>query len=111
MELQYKIEKESLFVPMPREVDHHVAKSISREIDFLIDSWHVRNVVFDFAETEFMDSSVIGVMIGRTKTMKLYRGEVYAIHMCDRAKRIFEKSGMERIIRTDFCEKEEAAEN
>lgn len=104
MELQYKIERESLFVPMPREVDHHAAKSISREIDFLIDSWHVKNVVFDFAETEFMDSSVIGVMIGRTRTMELYRGEVFAVHMSERAKRMFEKSGMERLIRTDFQE-------
>lgn len=104
MELQYRIEEESLFVPMPREVDHHAAKSISREIDFLIDSWHVKKVVFDFAHTEFMDSSVIGVMIGRSRTMELYRGEVYAIHMCDQAKRIFEKSALDRIIRTDYYE-------
>ena len=102
MELQYRIEKESLFVPMPQEVDHHVAKSISREIDFLIDSWHVRQVVFDFTNTEFMNSSVIGVMIGRKHTMELYHGDVFAIHMGDRAKRIFEKSGLDRIVRTDF---------
>lgn len=107
MELQYKIEGECLFVPMPREVDHHAAKGISREIDFLIDSWHVKNVVFDFSETEFMDSSVIGVMIGRTRTMELYRGDVYAVHMNERARRIFEKSGMERIIRTDFYDTQE----
>ena len=42
MELQYQITKEQLMVPMPKEVDHHIAKTISREIDFLIDSWHVR---------------------------------------------------------------------
>lgn len=104
MELQYRIEGENLFVPMPREVDHHAAKSISREIDFLIDSWHVKKVVFDFEHTEFMDSSVIGVMIGRSRTMELYHGEVYAVHMCERARRIFEKSALERIVRTDFYE-------
>ena len=37
MELQYQITKEQLIVPMPKEVDHHIAKTISREIDFLID--------------------------------------------------------------------------
>lgn len=102
MDLQYRIEEENLFVPMPREVDHHAAKSISREIDFLIDSWHVKNVVFDFADTEFMDSSVIGVMIGRSRTMELYHGEVYAVNMSERARRMFEKSALERIVRTDF---------
>lgn len=104
MEIPYKIEDGSLLVPMPREVDHHVAKSMSKEIDFLIDSWHVKNVVFDFENTEFLDSSVIGIMIGRSRTMELYRGEVYAIHMCDRAKRMFEQSALDRIIRTDYCE-------
>ena len=39
MELQYQITKEQLIVPMPKEVDHHIAKTISREIDFIIDSW------------------------------------------------------------------------
>ena len=48
MELQYQITKEQLIVPMPKEVDHHIAKTISREIDFLIDSWHVRKLIFDF---------------------------------------------------------------
>ena len=67
MELQYQITKEQLIVPMPKEVDHHIAKTISREIDFLIDSWHVRKLIFDFAETDFMDSSGIGVLIGRKK--------------------------------------------
>jgi hypothetical protein len=37
MELQYQITKEQLIVPMPKEVDHHIAKTISREIDFLIE--------------------------------------------------------------------------
>lgn len=67
MELQYQITKEQLIVPMPKEVDHHIAKTISREIDFLIDSWHVRKLIFDFAETDFMDSSGIGVLIGRKR--------------------------------------------
>lgn len=101
MELQYRITKDELVVPMPREVDHHVAKNLSREIDFMIDSWHVRKLVFDFSDTEFMDSSGIGVLIGRKKTMELYSGEVYAVHMGEHVSKIFEKSGLSRIIRMD----------
>ena len=103
MELEYKLEKETLLVPMPREVDHHAAKEISREIDFLIDSWHVRKLVFDFSDTEFMDSSVIGVMIGRSHTMELYGGEIFAIHLGERARTIFVKSRLDKMIRTDYC--------
>ena len=98
MELQYQITKEQLIVPMPKEVDHHIAKTISREIDFLIDSWHVRKRIFDFAETDFMDSSGIGVLIGRKKTMDMHRGEICARNLGERAQKIFDKSGLAQII-------------
>ena len=98
MELQYQITKEQLIVPMPKEVDHHIAKTISREIDFLIDSWHVRKLIFDFAETDFMDSSGIGVLIGRKKTMDMHRGEICARNLGERAQKIFDKSGFAQII-------------
>ena len=98
MELQYQITKEQLIVPMPKEVDHHIAKTISREIDFIIDSWHVRKLIFDFAETDFMDSCGIGVLIGRKKTMDMHRGEICARNLGERAQKIFDKSGLTQII-------------
>ena len=98
MELQYQITKEQLIVPMPKEVDHHIAKTISREIDFIIDSCHVRKLIFDFAETDFMDSSGIGVLIGRKKTMDMHRGEICARNLGERAQKIFDKSGLTQII-------------
>ena len=98
MELQYQITKEQLIVPMPKEVDHHIAKTISREIDFIIYSWHVRKLIFDFAETDFMDSSGIGVLIGRKKTMDMHRGEICARNLGERAQKIFDKSGLTQII-------------
>ena len=98
MELQYQITKEQLIVPMPKEVDHHIAKTISREIDFLIDSWHVRKLIFDVAETDFMDSSGIGVLIGRKKTMDMHRGEICARNLGERVQKIFDKSGLTQII-------------
>lgn len=65
MDIQYQLTEDRLTVMMPREVDHHAARHMSTEVDCLIDSWHVRTLVFDFAGTEFMDSSGIGVLIGR----------------------------------------------
>jgi stage II sporulation protein AA (anti-sigma F factor antagonist) len=99
MDLQYQLTEGKLVVPMPKEVDHHIAKNMSREIDFLIDSWHVRDLVFDFADTDFMDSSGIGILIGRKRIMDLYCGDVCAVHLGERVTQIFEKSGLFRIIR------------
>ena len=49
MEAAYRKEADCMIVPMPREVDHHVAGNMSREIDLLAESWHVHRIVFDFA--------------------------------------------------------------
>ena len=97
MELQYQITKEQLIVPMPKEVDHHIAKTISREIDFLIDSWHVRKLIFDFAETDFMDSSGIGLVMGRYKVMQQNGGEVEVTHVPKYISRVFKLSGLEQL--------------
>lgn len=101
MELQYEIRKDELVVPMPKEVDHHVAKNLSREIDFLVDSWHVKTLIFDFSGTDFMDSSGIGVLLGRRKTMELYSGEMRAINLGERVEKIFEKSGLFKVINVE----------
>lgn len=57
MKSQYIMEKGCLVVYVPRELDHHQANRIRTETDLLIDTYHVRHLVFDFTETEFMDSS------------------------------------------------------
>lgn len=105
MELQYQIKEDRMVVPMPKEVDHHVAKSLSREIDFLVDSWHVKTLIFDFDGTDFMDSSGIGVLLGRKKTMELYSGEMRAVNLGERVEKIFEKSGLFRVITVERSEK------
>ena len=101
MELAYTMQGDRLVVPVPRELDHHVAQSMSREIDFLADTWHANTVLFDFADTEFMDSSGIGVLIGRKKNMEMHNGTVVVKNLGERAGKIFEKSGLNRIIKEE----------
>ena len=98
MEAAYRKEADCMIVPMPREVDHHVAGNMSREIDLLAESWHVHRIVFDFAGTDFMDSSGIGILIGRKKTMDMHAGKVTAVNLGERVYKIFEKSGLFQII-------------
>ena len=104
MDLQYHLTEEKLTIVMPAEVDHHVVRHMSKELDCLIDSWHIRTLVFDFAGTEFMDSSGIGVLIGRKKNMDLHGGRVRAENVTGRALQIFEKSGLAQIIEMDECD-------
>jgi stage II sporulation protein AA (anti-sigma F factor antagonist) len=94
-------EKGTLTVRMPREVDHHAAAKIRSEADQVIDLYPVRGIIFDFAGTEFMDSSGIGVVIGRAKKMGYRRGDALAVNLSGRAEKIFHLSGLDRLIRVE----------
>ena len=63
--MKYQVQENCLTIFLPEDVDHHNAEEIRREADRLIDREHIRYVIFDFADTGFMDSSGIGVIMGR----------------------------------------------
>ena len=95
----YDRERGSLTVYMPKEIDHHEAGKLRTETDRLIETYHVRRLVFDFAHTEFMDSSGIGVIIGRCRNLGYQGGEVFARNLNERVRKIFFVSGLQKIIK------------
>lgn len=101
MENRYEMKDGSLTIHMPKELDHHVAGRLRQETDFMIESYHVRKLVFDFDGTEFMDSSGIGVIIGRSRNIGYFGGEAVAINLSGRMKKIFMVSGLYKLIREE----------
>lgn len=98
MEQNYEISGSRMIYHMPLELDHHSASRIRTQIDCMIDAGSVREVVFDFSGTDFMDSSGIGVVIGRHKKLMLYGGKVMACGVNERIEKLFGSSGLDRII-------------
>lgn len=90
--------EDCLMVHVPQELDHHEASQMREETDRIIDAYHVRQLVFDFSRTEFMDSSGIGVIIGRCRMMGYYGGEVFAQNLNDRLQKIFTVSGLHALV-------------
>lgn len=97
-EKQYEVFGGNLIYQMPKELDHHVAKQLCRELDMLVESFSVQVLELNFAKTEFMDSSGIGVIIGRSKTMQFRGGKLVASHMNTRVEMIFKSVGLQRIV-------------
>lgn len=87
-----------LCVRLPEEVDHHKSAYISEKADKFIMEDQVANVVFDFEDTKFMDSSGIGIIMGRYKKIAFFGGKVFAIHADRRIKRLLTMSGLQTII-------------
>ena len=70
----YQIIDNYLCIRMPEEVDHHRSDEICKNADHYILESQVGNVVFDFEDTHFMDSSGIGILIGRYKLISCFGG-------------------------------------
>ncbi len=87
-----------LTILLPSEIDHHNAEQIRREADYLIQMKKIRTLIFDFSQTEFMDSSGIGMIIGRYKMIRFLGGTVRAVHVGGRMQRILQMSGICRFI-------------
>lgn len=98
LEEDFKVIDHYLCVCMPKEVDHHNAGAIMQYADEMICKREVKNLIFDFSETEFMDSSGIGIILGRYKKISCFNGKVYAIHVNSQIRKILHMSGMHRII-------------
>ena len=99
--MKYQVQENCLTIFLPGEIDHHNSEELRKESDHLIERNHIRYVIFDFKETDFMDSSGIGVLIGRCRNMSYCGGSVRAQHMNDRIQKIFRISGLHKLMETE----------
>ena len=96
--MKYQVQENCLTIYLPSEVDHHNAEEMRKNADALIERNQIKFVIFDFEMTDFMDSSGIGVIMGRYKIIRLVGGEVWAVHANARIKKILTMSGMTKIM-------------
>ena len=95
---EFKVIDNYLMIRLPDEIDHHKSVDISTKADRYIMNKKVGNVVFDFERTTFMDSSGIGIILGRYKKIACFGGKVYAINADNRIRRILLLSGLQNIV-------------
>ncbi|MDE6209310.1 MAG: anti-sigma factor antagonist [Lachnospiraceae bacterium] len=96
--MNYEIKNGEMRVILDKELDHHNASLIKDEIDDMVLQGKVRDIIFDFEKTSFMDSSGIGIIMGRYKLLKTLDGKVYVTNISGNIERIFVISGLYKII-------------
>ncbi len=95
----YRVVGETLIVQLPEELDHHAVGEIRRCTDDLFICKRIRDVVFDYQHTGFMDSSGIGLVMGRYREVRYLKGDVYIVGVHDKIARIMEISGLYRVAK------------
>lgn len=98
MKINYSKINETLLIRLYGEIDHHYTEEMRDKIDRAFASSNCKNIAFDFASVDFMDSSGIGMIIGRFKLCKEKNGQAFALGLKDNAKVVFDMSGLNKII-------------
>ena len=88
----------TLNVKIRGDIDHHSAKGVREMIDEAIMSNKPRFVVLDLSSVDFMDSSGLGLILGRYTCASNIGARLILYKPTRRIKRILEMAGIERII-------------
>lgn len=98
VEEKFQIVDNYLIVKVPEELDHHQSVMVRQNADkYLLDE-RVEHLVFDFEKTRFMDSSGIGMIVGRYKKVSCFGGKILIANAGERIKKILSLSGLEGMI-------------
>lgn len=107
MKIKFSNRGNTLITMLHGEIDHHWAEYIKEKIDSEIFKSRTRNLIVDFGNVSFMDSSGIGVLIGRYKNIKGINGSMIASSLNEQMSKIFDMSGLTKII--PVCENVDVA--
>lgn len=89
--------REGLLARLPADIDHHGAKSMRERIDRAVLEHMPRRLILDFSAVVFMDSSGVGLVIGRVENAKKYGVSVELRGARDGIMRLMRICGIEKI--------------
>ena len=98
MKTQYVKKDKLLYLKITEEIDHHYCEKIKKKADYEIQIHIPKKVVFDFENVNFMDSSGIGMVIGRYKLASMFGGKTSMTNVKPAIKKVFEMSGILKLI-------------
>ena len=103
----YEIKDGVLEIKLSGEIDHHSAVSVRADIDSLIFENRPQRTVLDLSDISFMDSSGLGLIMGRYALIKDFGGTLSLRAPTVAVMKILTLAGMERMIKIEKSIKEE----
>lgn len=100
MSLSIHIEqhRQALIVRLVGELDHHMADTVKAQMEDAILRGNVTHLIVSLKDLSFMDSSGIGVILGRYKLITGRGGRMVVCDVSPAVRRLFELSGLFKII-------------
>ena len=99
MQMFFAMQERNLIVKIEGEVDYHTSVEIRERVDREYQRRRARNIIFDFSNIQFMDSSGIGVLMGRYRNVMILGGNVALYGVGDQVDRVLSLSGIYKIMK------------
>lgn len=97
MQTKIQREGETVTVFLQGELDHHTAPYVRNSIDDALECAHPKALIMDFSEVSFMDSSGIGLVMGRYKLLKEWEGTLTLCGLSGHVYKVMRLAGMEQL--------------
>lgn len=101
LNVSFLVKENVLITRLAGELDHHEAENIREEWQRMIYNNPIKHVVVNLEAVSFMDSSGIGVLLGRYKDVLQLGGEMVVCSMNPSIERLFEMAGLFKIVRIE----------
>ncbi len=98
MELSFRKKNSTIIIMVSGEIDHHTSKELRRQTESAYIEMGVKNIIFHFEKVSFMDSSGIGMLIGRYKQLQSMGGRIAIVAANNKITEIIKFSGISKII-------------
>ncbi|MFE8702605.1 anti-sigma F factor antagonist [Cytobacillus sp. FJAT-54145] len=104
LNIEMEVKNDVLCIRLDGELDHHSADELRRHATEAIEKHRIRHIVLNLEQLSFMDSSGLGVILGRYKQIKQQHGEMVVCAISPAIQRLFDMSGLFKIIRLEPTE-------
>ncbi len=98
MQVKTKIHNNTLYVMLCGELDEYTANYTREILDKEINVGNFNKMIIDLSDLEFMDSTGVGVLIGRYKKLKSRHTPIYICNPSSTIEKIFKMSGLYEIM-------------
>lgn len=89
---------ETVYASLSGEIDHHTSRMLRAKIDDAISRAVPQRLVMDFAHVTFMDSSGIGLIMGRYQQISVYGGRLSLSGLNTQQKKVMRLAGLDRLV-------------
>ena len=111
MAVQLQMKQGELIALLDGEIDHHCARELREEIDSAASRTKPRVLTLDFSRVQFMDSSGVGLIMGRYRLVSQWGGELCVANLSPNLERIVSLAGLKEICTVYRREENEQESN